>query len=187
MRFSVTINFYLQTIIDNWWLHNLWMMHNPVINRLLFMFINFWIPFLFLFQCPWFISIFNWLALRFSRSNSTESSFFTSKMLVNRQSDFWARGFLTGVNVVGDIGLLSVNASGVETIESSRISLNCCCCYTYQLVCIFLMFSRNLCSYIVGGTTQYFLFLGKPDLKKPRNRPDYFWQNIIREKPFWHG
>ena len=47
-------------------------------------------------------------------------------MLVNIHSDFLAPGFLTGDDVMGDIGMLSVNPSGVETISASRISLNCC-------------------------------------------------------------
>ena len=37
-------NFQFHTIIDNWWLHNLWMLHNTVIQRLLYLFIYFWIP-----------------------------------------------------------------------------------------------------------------------------------------------
>ena len=49
-----------------------------------------------------------------------------TKILVNRHSYFRARGFLTGVDVMGDIGLLLVNPSGVETIAASRISLNFC-------------------------------------------------------------
>ena len=53
------------------------------------------------------------------------SFFFASKMLVNIHSDFRALGFLIGVDVMVDIGLLSVNPSGVETIAASRISLNC--------------------------------------------------------------
>ena len=60
---------HLQKIIDNWWVHNLWMMHNQIIKGLLYLFINFWITFLLLFQCPWFISKFNCLVLRVSSSN----------------------------------------------------------------------------------------------------------------------
>ena len=41
--------------------------------------------------------------------------FFTSNMLVKRNSDFPALGFFTGVGVMGDLGLLSVNPSEVET------------------------------------------------------------------------
>ena len=139
-----------QTIIDNWWLHDLWMVYNPVIKILLYLFINFGIPFSILFQCPWFISKFNYLELRFSRSNSTVISFFvTSKMLVNRHGDFRGLGFLIGVDVMGDIWLLLVNPSGVEIIAASIISFNCC--WSSKLpACLynFLMFSRHLCSYI---------------------------------------
>ena len=45
-------------------------------------------------------------------------------MLVNRHSDFQAVGFLDVVDIMGDIGLLSVNPSGVETIAASIIFLN---------------------------------------------------------------
>ena len=75
LRFSVTINFYLQKIIDNCWLHNLWMMHNSVIKRLLYMFINFLINFSLLFQCLWCSSIFNCPVFTFSSSNLKVSSF----------------------------------------------------------------------------------------------------------------
>ena len=76
LRFTVIINSHLQTIICNWWLHDLWMMHNPVIKRLLYLFIDFWVPFLLLFQWTWGISKFNCLALRFSSSSSTVGSLF---------------------------------------------------------------------------------------------------------------
>ena len=46
-------------------------------------------------------------------------------MLVNRHSGFQARGFLTGVDVMVDIGISSVNTSGEETIVASQISFNC--------------------------------------------------------------
>ena len=95
LRFSVTINFHLQKIICNWWLHDLWMIHNPVIKRLLYLLIDHWIPFSILFQLPWCISRFNFLALIFSSSNSTLSSiFFTSTTLVNIHSVFLALGFV---------------------------------------------------------------------------------------------
>ena len=70
-------------------------------------------------------------------------------MLVNIQSDFRALGVLTGDDVMGDIGLLLVNPSGVETISASRISLNCCW-LSHLPFCLykFLMFSMHLCSYI---------------------------------------
>ena len=47
-------------------------------------------------------------------------------MLVKIHSDFIALIFLNGVGVMGDLGLLLVNPSGVETIATSIISLNCC-------------------------------------------------------------
>ena len=50
----------------------------------------------------------------------------TSNMLVNKHSDFLALGFLTGVYVIGTLGILSVTPSGVDTIAASRISLSFC-------------------------------------------------------------
>ena len=47
-------------------------------------------------------------------------------MLVKMHSDFLALCFLTVVGEMGDLELLSVNHSAVETIEASIISLNCC-------------------------------------------------------------
>ena len=42
--------------------------------------------------------------------------FFTSNMLLKRHSDFLALDLLTGVGIMGDLGLLLVNPSEVETI-----------------------------------------------------------------------
>ena len=75
LRYSGTINFHLQIIIDTWWLHHLWMMRNPVIKILIYMFIHFWILFSLFFQRPCCISIFNCLALIFISSNLTGSRF----------------------------------------------------------------------------------------------------------------
>ena len=47
-------------------------------------------------------------------------------MLVKRHGEFLALGFLSVDGVMGDLGLLLGNTSGVVTIEPSRISLNCC-------------------------------------------------------------
>ena len=70
-------------------------------------------------------------------------------MLVNIHIDFQALGFLTVVGFMGDIGLLLVNPSGVETIEASRMSLNCCW-PSHLPACLYnlLMFSRHSGSYI---------------------------------------
>ena len=70
-------------------------------------------------------------------------------MLVNIHSDFRALGFFVCVDVIGDIGLLSVNTSGLETIAASIISF-CYFWFSHLPACLytFLMFSRHLCSYI---------------------------------------
>ena len=47
----------------------------------------------------------------------------TSNMFVNKHSDFLALGFLTGVDGICALGLLSVNPSGVDSRAASRISL----------------------------------------------------------------
>ena len=52
--------------------------------------------------------------------------YWISNMLVKRQSDLLALGFLTGVDVICILGLLSVTHSGVETIAASIISLRFC-------------------------------------------------------------
>ena len=50
----------------------------------------------------------------------------TSNMLVNKHSDLLALVSLTGVDVIGTLGLLSVTHSGVDTIALSTISLKFC-------------------------------------------------------------
>ena len=45
-------------------------------------------------------------------------------MLVKRHSDFLVLGFLSVGGFMGDLGLLLVNPSGVETIASIPIVLN---------------------------------------------------------------
>ena len=50
----------------------------------------------------------------------------TSNLFVNIHSDFLALGFLTGVDFISTLGLLSVNPSGVDSIEASIISLRFC-------------------------------------------------------------
>ena len=61
-----------------------------------------------------------------------------SNMLVKRHSDFLALGFLTGVDVIRKLGMLSVTTSGVDTKAESMISLRFCwssnlpaCLYIY--------------------------------------------------------
>ena len=50
----------------------------------------------------------------------------TANIFVNKHSDFLALGFLTGVDVICTLGLLSVIHSGVDSISASIISLRFC-------------------------------------------------------------
>ena len=43
-------------------------------------------------------------------------------------------GFLTGGNVLGDMGLLLVNPLGAETIAAPIISLTCCWLFIYKII-----------------------------------------------------
>ena len=73
--------------------------------------------------------------------------FLTSKILVNRWKDFLAMNFLTIMGGTGDIELLFVNLSGLETIDYSIIALNCRWSTHFPAdVHSFLMFSRHLYS-----------------------------------------
>ena len=47
----------------------------------------------------------------------------TSNILVKRHSDFLALGFLTVVDVIGALGILSLTPSALDTISASIISL----------------------------------------------------------------
>ena len=47
--------------------------------------------------------------------------FLVSNMLEKRYSDFLALALLTGVGVIGYLGLLLLNPSGVENIAASRM------------------------------------------------------------------
>ena len=149
LRFSVTINVYFKKIIENWVLQKLWMMHNPIIKRLLYLLIDFWILFSLLFQWLWYSSGFIAFSLDLSAPTCWSAVFFfIPNMLVKTHSDFLALRFLTGVYVMGYMELLSVNPSGVETISASIISLNIC--WSSHLTAFlynFLVFWRHLCSY----------------------------------------
>ena len=46
----------------------------------------------------------------------------TSNMFVNKHSDLLALSFLTGVDVICTLGILSVTLSGVDSIAASIIS-----------------------------------------------------------------
>ena len=112
---SVTINVHFQTIIKNWWLLNLWMMHNPVIKRILYLIIDFKTLCLPCFNLPQSSSWFSLFVMWFSNSDwRIVVFFFTSNVSVKRHSDFIALVFLTGFGVMGDLGLLLVNNSGVK-------------------------------------------------------------------------
>ena len=50
----------------------------------------------------------------------------TDNMFVNKHSDFLALGFLTGVDGICTLGLLSVTPYGVDSRVASRISLRFC-------------------------------------------------------------
>ena len=90
------------------------------------------------------------LVLWFSRTYPADISFiFDIKTLVNRRIDFLALNFVTIMEGPSDIVLLYINLLGVDTIEVSRISLNCI--WSLHLpadVYISLMFYRHLCLYI---------------------------------------
>ena len=67
----------------------------------------------------------------------------------NGRSDFLALGFLTVTNGPGDIGLLSVNPSVVETMDTSIMALYCYLSSKFPAgFDKLLMFYRHLCSYI---------------------------------------
>ena len=68
-------------------------------------------------------------------------------MLVNKDSDFLALRFLTDVDDISTLGLLSVTPSGINTIASYRISLSFCW-FSHLPTCwyVFFMLFKHLCS-----------------------------------------
>ena len=110
-------------------------MHNPIIQRLLYLVIDFERPFWFGLNAHGVVPYL--IYLRFDLEAPTgrvEVLFFTYNMLVKIHSDCLALGFLTGVDVMGDMGLSFVNPSGAETKVASIISLNCYWWSIYKIV-----------------------------------------------------
>ena len=81
-------------------------------------------PFRFVFLVQRLLPTFMALPLDFA---ATKRRFYvlglTSNMFVNKHSDFLALGFLTGVDGICTLGLLSMNPYGVDSRAASRISL----------------------------------------------------------------
>ena len=81
-------------------------------------------PFSFYFIGPEVITHFRGFAFEFCSHKTTFSVLgLIFNMLVNKHSDLLALGFLTGVDVIGTLGLSSVTPSGAESIAASIISL----------------------------------------------------------------
>ena len=88
------------------------MIHNPTIKRLVYLIAYFEFPFRFGFSAHGVVP--DLIALLFNLSAPNQRIavfFFTSNILVKRNSDFLALDLLTGVGVMGDMGLLLVNPS----------------------------------------------------------------------------
>ena len=119
----------------------------PCIQITFDLIIDFWMPFLFfLFHC--LVPIF--MALRFDFA-ATIWRFvvfgLTSNMLVNKHHDFLALGFLTGVDVIGTLRMLSVTPYGVDTLSASRISFRSFwSSHLPACLFIYLMLFIHLCS-----------------------------------------
>ena len=91
------------------------MMHNPIMKRLIYLVVYFRISFFFDFNVHGVVPAL--IVLHFDLAAPTRRVavfFFTSNMLVKIHSDFLVLGLLTGVGVMIDLGLLSVNPSGLE-------------------------------------------------------------------------
>ena len=89
-------------------------MHNPVIKIIIYLFIDFLVTFQFCFNTHGVVKYLIYLRLHLeSPTCQVAILFFTYNMVVNRHSDFLAHGLLTGVDVMGYIGLSLLNPSGV--------------------------------------------------------------------------
>ena len=144
-------------MIRNWWLNNLGMTFYPCIHITFDLLIVFWIPSSLSFIGPQASNHFHGSAFWFCSYNTKFSVFcLTSNMLVKKHRYFLALGFLTGVDVIGTLGLLSVNTSGVNTIVASRISLRFCwpshlpACWYIFLCCSCTCVQKNTCYIMIG-------------------------------------
>ena len=81
-------------------------------------------PFYFIFLVQRILTTLMALCLDFAATKRHFSVLgLTSNMFVNKHSDFLALGFLTGVDGICKLRLLSVNPSGVDSRAASRIPL----------------------------------------------------------------
>ena len=131
--------------------------------------IDFWMPFSFFFFVHRVVTNFMALCFGFAAIIRRFAVFgLISNMLVKRHSDLLALGFLTGVDIIGTLGILSVTPSGFYTIAAYRISLNLCwsshltaCWYILFMLFILLCSKEDLVHNdwsipIVGAIPKYF-------------------------------
>ena len=81
-------------------------------------------------------------------------------MFVNKHSDFLARGLLTGVDIIGILGLSSMISYGVNTILESKYPLGFVGNHTYlhvdrYFLCCSNIFVQNKTFYIMIGQYQW--------------------------------
>ena len=123
---------------------------NTIVKRLFGLLVDFWTSPPLWYTVPQHIVSSDFFALWFFGTKTTDSSLrFDFQFSKNWWSDFLALGFFTVTDLLGYIGMLSLNPSIVETIVASIMAFYCCWSSHFpEDLYIFLIFYRNLCLYI---------------------------------------
>ena len=126
------------------------MVYNTFLKIFFNTFIDFGMAASFWYTAPQHTACYDCFALWFSSIyiRSKEVFGLMSNVSVNWRSDFLTKYCFAGTDCPDDIGLFSLNSSGVDTMLASIIDLYFCLSSHFSdNLYNFLMFSRHLCSY----------------------------------------
>ena len=116
---------HVKTIIDHFWLKNMRMLYNPIVN-IFFLFIVFCISSPILYTVPQHFLLL--LVYAFIYHHLTcEWQFFLNIQYVRKLREWFpCIRIFTVAYRPGEIGFVSVNTSGMDIIAAPRIALYCC-------------------------------------------------------------
>ena len=130
----------------------------PCIQITFDMLIDFKIPFSLLLFDHWLLPTFMALRLHFAATKQRFAVLgWTSNNFVNKHSYFLSRGFLTGVDVICTLGLLSVTPYGVDNISAYIIFWG----FFYHCTCLHVDISLWFCSCIYVKKKTFCIMIGQ--------------------------